>query len=81
MKLEVKLFAVARQRVGADSVTIEVADDARVSDVRQALSQQYPALSDVMRLMMVAVATDYASDDTPLRPGQEIALIPPVSGG
>lgn len=81
MKLEVKLFAVARQRVGADAVTIEVADDARVSDVRQALCQQYPALSDVMRLMMVAVATDYASDDTLLRPGQEIALIPPVSGG
>jgi molybdopterin converting factor subunit 1 len=81
MKFEVKLFAVAKERVGADTITVDVADDACVRDLRQTLAAQYPALSDVMRLMMVAVATDYASDDTPLRPGQEIALIPPVSGG
>jgi molybdopterin converting factor subunit 1 len=81
MNVSVKLFALARQRVGRDCVDIQVADDATVRDVRHALVEQHPPLADVVVHARLAVNNDYASDSTRLASGVEVALIPPVSGG
>ena len=81
MKVEVKLFAVARQVAGSEMVTLELGEAPTVADVRTALVQRFPALGATMRHMMMAVDTEYAGDDTPLGRGSEVALIPPVSGG
>ena len=81
MIVRVKLFAIARQLTGVETVAVELPDGGTVGELRAALASQYSSLAPMMRLMMVAVDTDYASDETIIRADAEVALIPPVSGG
>jgi MoaE-MoaD fusion protein len=81
MNVNVKLFAVARQRIGANTIEVELAAPATVHQLRGALVEQYPSLGDVVPHVRVAVNSEYAPDSTTISPQSEIALIPPVSGG
>ena len=76
MNVTVRLFAVLRERAGAGEVTLELPDGARVRDALHELSELAGGLPLVM-----AVNREYAGEDTPLAAGDELALIPPVSGG
>ena len=76
MEVTVRLFAMLRERAGVPEVTLELADDARVGDALDSLAELAAGIPLVM-----AVNREYASADTPLDPGDELALIPPVSGG
>ncbi len=81
MIVQVKLFAVAKEIAGADSIEIEVAEDATIADLRARCAAKHPDLSVVLQHAMFAVNTDYADDQTQLSPNAEVACIPPVSGG
>ena len=81
MKLSVKLFARARDLAGAGLVEIELPEPATVSDLRHALTATYPALGPIAPSLLVAVGTDYATDDAPVSPTSDVACFPPVSGG
>lgn len=81
MKIQVKLFALARQEAGAESVEVELPPQATVADLRQALARRIPALASRMGQMMFAVDAAYADDRAVLSPQCEVACIPPVSGG
>ena len=81
MKVNVKLFAAARQSCGREDVTVEVGETATVRDLRTSLAAAYPALDMILPASMIAIDHDYAADDRPIGPGAEVALIPPVSGG
>lgn len=81
MKLRVKLFAVAKQRVGRSEIEIEVPEGATVGGVRGVISEQFPVLADVLRHARIAVDNEYAADDVLIGNKTEIAIIPPVSGG
>jgi molybdopterin synthase catalytic subunit len=76
MQVRVRLFAVLRERAGADVLELELPDGARVKD---ALAQIAP-LSDGIHVVM-AVNHEYADGEVALNAGDELALIPPVSGG
>jgi molybdopterin converting factor subunit 1 len=76
MKVRVRLFAALRERAGADEVELDLPDGARVADALARLDDLAGGLSLVM-----AVNREYASGDAPLSGGDELALIPPVSGG
>jgi molybdopterin converting factor subunit 1 len=76
MEVTVRLFAMLRERAGASEVTVELPEGARVRDALAALGD----LADGVPLVM-AVNREYAPEDAPLDPGDELALIPPVSGG
>jgi molybdopterin synthase catalytic subunit len=76
MLVTVRLFAMLRERAGADRVQLELPDDARVADALAAVGD----LARGMPLVM-AVNRRYADADSPLSAGDELALIPPVSGG
>lgn len=76
MKVRVRLFAALRERAGADEVELELPDGARVADALARLDDLAGGLSLVM-----AVNHEYAAADAPLSAGDELALIPPVSGG
>jgi molybdopterin converting factor subunit 1 len=76
VEVTVRLFAVLRERAGAPQVTLSLPEGARVGD---ALAELRQLAGDVPLVM--AVNREYASADTPLDPGDELALIPPVSGG
>ena len=80
MRVSVRLFAGLRERAGTDRLEIELPDDARVADVLAAMAgTPVGPLRD--RECVVAVNRDYAGADTPVRSGDEVALVPPVSGG
>jgi molybdopterin converting factor subunit 1 len=76
MEVTVRLFAMLRERAGAKELTLELPEGARVKD---ALGELEP-LARGLPLVM-AVNREYAPEEQPLDPGDELALIPPVSGG
>lgn len=81
MKLQIKMFAVARQLAGSDQVEIDLAEPATIADVRAALVIAHPTLGTVSRHLLFAVNTEYAGESTPVSEKSEVACIPPVSGG
>jgi molybdopterin synthase catalytic subunit len=76
MEVTVRLFAMLRERAGAREVTLSLPDGARVSDALAELG----SIAEGLPLVM-AVNREYADEDQVLDPGDELALIPPVSGG
>jgi len=72
--ITVRLFAGLRERAGRDRVDIELPEDARVSDL-------LAAMDVAPRSCVVAVNREYADEATPVSAGDEVALVPPVSGG
>ena len=76
MNVRVRLFAALRERAGAGSVDLDLPDGARVDDVWEALD-----LGDEPPGILFAVNKAYAGRDATLSQGDEVALIPPVSGG
>jgi molybdopterin synthase catalytic subunit len=76
MRVQVRLFAGLRERAGADRVELDLPDGASVADALAELAPLTGGSSVVM-----AVNRAYARGDVVLGPGDELALIPPVSGG
>lgn len=80
--LTVKLFAVLRDRAGQEELRVTV-HPADVSELLKLVSHEYPALSDIISKgrLMVSVNHEFAKPDTRLADGDEVALLPPFSGG
>ncbi len=82
MTVSVKLFAVLRERAGRDAVELELGSGATVADALAALARE-PGLDELLSRLPVTMAVNrrYAESATPLAEGDELALVPPVSGG
>ena len=82
MRVSVRLFAVLRERAGSDSLEIELPEGATVAQAMDALRSE-PGMEEPLGRMAVAMAVnrEYAGPETTLAPGDELALVPPVSGG
>lgn len=81
LKVSVLFFASARDAVGSGALDVEVSEGATVATLLQRLVADYPKLALYAPHLMVAVNTEYAGRDSPLHAGDEVAFIPPVSGG
>jgi len=83
MVLQVRLFAVLRERAGRDSLEVEVAEGATVAEALRALADESAPLGAALEAMPVVMAVNrsYVGEDATLSPGDELALIPPISGG
>ncbi len=81
MQIRVRLFASFREAVGQGALDWEAPDGATVGDVLAALREAYPALQRGPDRAMYAVNQEYVGPEYGLRAGDELALIPPVSGG
>ena len=81
MDVQVRLFASLREAVGESEIRVELANGETVSDLLSEAQRQYPALANRCDGVVVAVNQEYVESSTPLSPGDEAALIPPVSGG
>lgn len=78
---DVLLFAGLRDALGASDVQVVLSPGATVGDLLFQLGQQHPALASRLAQCRVAVAQEFVDEGHVLRPGDEIAVIPPVSGG
>jgi sulfur-carrier protein len=78
-KYKVRAFGITKEILGAKEKFVEVQGQT-VADLRAELLKNYPALLS-LRSLMIAVNNIYAEDSSILKEGDEIALIPPVSGG
>ncbi len=88
MQYTIKLFAGLAERIGQPEVTLSITsatagDDGQctVADLKAALTSQYPEAAQAIAHSFAAVNQEYASVDNNIKPDDEIALIPPVSGG
>ncbi len=81
MNVDVQLFARARELAGSPNVSLDLPDRANVADLKQALGEQSPALRPLLPQLLVAIGTDYATDDAQIPQGIAVACFPPVSGG
>jgi molybdopterin converting factor subunit 1 len=75
------LFALYRERAGASIVSVDVPDACTVGELTAAVRADYPRLAPPEVRIVVAVNAEYADDEQVLQPGDEVCLIPPVSGG
>jgi molybdopterin converting factor subunit 1 len=77
----IRLFARLRELVGASELTRQVPDGAVALDAWQTLVAEFPALGDHTRSISCAVNEEYARLTAALKDGDEVAFLPPVSGG
>jgi molybdopterin converting factor subunit 1 len=79
--VRVRLFAVQRELAGTREVALQLADGADVEAAWIALADRFPVLAPGRPSLRFARNGDYAEPTTPLADGDEVAMIPPVSGG
>ena len=81
MKIKALFFASCRDIVGTRQMEIDIEDGARVRELRTELLAHYPRLAALDNVLSIAVNSEYVDDSTLLKPGDQVAFIPPVSGG
>ena len=81
MRIRVRLFAIQRELAGAREVPLELPDGATVADAWTGLVSLHPNLEPGRSSVRFARNGAYADETTPLDDGDEVAMIPPVSGG
>ncbi len=81
MEILVKFFASAADAAGTREQRTELTDPADVTALMDALCSEHPKLERLRSVARVAVNLEYVSEEEVLRDGDEVAIIPPVSGG
>ena len=80
MKVQILLFGIARDIVGQSPLELECNESIDVNSFKQLLQDKYPKMNH-LSYFKIAINQEFAEDDQVLHEGDEIALIPPVSGG
>jgi molybdopterin converting factor subunit 1 len=81
MHLDVTFFALYRERAGRSRIQVELPAGATVADLTDEVRRHFPRLAPADVRVVVAVNAEYAGPDTALHQGDDVCLIPPVSGG
>ena len=81
MRVQVLFFGMLKDMVGRASESLELPEPAPVADVLEPYSQRIPDLQKFFGSVALSVNQHYAAPATALRPNDEVALLPPVSGG
>jgi molybdopterin converting factor subunit 1 len=81
MRVTVRLFGSLREAAGTRALELELPEGAKVEDLREALAARLPAAARLGPRVAVALNQEVAPAGTPLHEGDEVALLPPVSGG
>lgn len=79
--IRVRLFAAAKEKAGRSTVEFSAELVKSIADIRSHLSNELPALAGLIAISRFAVNDRYVSDAHAIGANDEIALIPPVSGG
>lgn len=79
MTIEVLAFGIVKDIFGRSSMPVEL-DEPSVAALKKLLEQKYPRLKQIASYM-IAVNNEYAGAEQPINMHDEVAIIPPVSGG
>ena len=81
MLVRIRLFARLRELTGSSELAKEVPDGGTVETLWQRLADEFPAIAEYRQSISCAVNGEYARLTTRLNEGDEVAFLPPVSGG
>jgi len=81
MEITIRFFASLREAVGSESIVCAINDTDCIADVAHTLGQKYPQYHTFSSTLVFALNGEYAKSTSRLKDGDELALIPPVSGG
>ena len=81
MRVTIRLFARLRELAGRGEIERDVPPGATVHSVWESLVAEHPAIAPYAESMSCAVNADYARMTTAVKDGDEVAFLPPVSGG
>ncbi len=81
MKIRLKMFAILRERSGVSETELELEEGATVADAVRAVGKRFSEVASLLPRTAAAVNLDYAKASDQLHEGDELALVPPVSGG
>lgn len=81
MRVRVRLFATYREIVGRGDLPWTLREGGTLEDLLEGLLAAHPGLRPHRGSMLLAVNREFATPDVRLRPGDEVAVMPPVSGG
>lgn len=80
IRIKLVPYGIARDILGDSEKSMKVKEGDHVAVARQQLLSKFPAFSELASLRF-AINEEYCDDDTPLKDGDELVIIPPVSGG
>lgn len=80
MELTIHLYGITRDIMGSSKKSVQLPDGARVEDLLEQIRKEHPSLAE-LKSLLVAVNEEYAEGEVVLTERDEVALIPPVSGG
>jgi molybdopterin converting factor subunit 1 len=80
MRVTIQLYALLREQLG-DTVELDVPEPVTSSRLMERFFAAYPQFKGAAGSLNLAVDQSYVTDDEPIRPGAEVAIFPPVSGG
>jgi len=81
MLVNVLYFGIVRERLGCGAESMDLPSDARVSDLLHVLEKRHGSLKKGVESLRIAVNREYVDSDHALTENDEVAVIPPVSGG
>ena len=81
MRIHVRLFALLKDRAGTDRIELDLPEKSTIASAVEQVRHRFPALADHLNHIAFALNLAYTQPNTPLQDGDELALIPPVSGG
>jgi len=81
MKINVLLFGILKELIGGSAENLELRDGARAREVLVYYSRKVPRFESMIPSLAISVNREYAEADRVLREGDEVGLLPPVSGG
>jgi molybdopterin converting factor subunit 1 len=81
LKITVRFFALFRELAGMDSIDLQVEPGLTLGDLKSVVTQRFPRLAASFMSTAAAVNGNYSNDSIPLKPGDEVAFLPPLSGG
>ena len=81
MHVTVKLFALIREKAGTDTLALDLPHGTDLKQMVEAIRHQQPALEPYLDNLRFSLDMDFVEADTTLHDGDEVVLIPPVSGG
>ena len=78
--VDIKLFASCRDMIGKDKITLKIKDQMTIGDLKKKILRLYPVLSLGIQFV-VSLNYEIVSETTPISQKDEVAILPPVSGG